>query len=531
MKEIKLDLTLENYATASEFLEQELKNNNISQEIIFETLLVFEALYNRIIDQGCSKNSVIEISKKNRMGDLSITIGFEGKMFIPQDTMTSDATPEDKIMRAYEDKLSYTYHSSYNIIELTVKRGQRKALIYCLIGFVSAIVVYTILNLILDAATQESLLTQIVAPIEQLYSKAMLMVGAPMTFFSLIKNLMDTYIVAERSSIARKLQSKTIVTSIIAIVLGVLAFASFALIFKNVSKYFNYELVIGQQSFAQIIDSIVPADIFEPFSVISPFPIIVLAILTSYSLCSVGKHFKGIKKATDACYTFFSKMLNIVMYALPVFCFVSFLYILLDEGWFSLIRVASFIIMAVAGIILILIFYLVRLIIGKVDIKHFAKKLWPVIRENFRINSAIDAASYNTRYCVKNYGFDRKRLEESLPILAQTNLDGNCVFLMLAGCSVMFFGGGDVTIFKFFGMGIIIFFLSLGAPNQPGSILIGMLIILSYVTTTDMVCIAIYLEVLLGSMQNIVNVLGDLVTVAIEEARYKSQKQVVNKIS
>ncbi len=531
MKEIQLNLTLENYAVASNFLEKELINNGISKEIIFETLLVFEALYNRIIEQGCSKNSVIEISKKNRLGDLSITIGFEGKMFIPQDTTEAEITPEDKIMRAYEDKLSYTYHSSYNIIELTVKRGQSKTLLYCLLGFVVAIIVYSILNAVLDAASKESLLTQVVAPIEQLYTKAMLMVGAPMTFFSLIKNLMDTYIVAERSSIARKLQSKTIITSIIAIILGVLAFTTFAIVFKNASSYFNFELAIGQQTFAQILDSIVPADIFEPFSVISPFPIIVLAILTAYSLCSVGKHFKGIKNATDACYTFFSKMLNIVMYALPVFCFVSFLYILLDEGWLSLIRVVAFIFMAIVGIIFIFIFYFIRLKIGKVDVKKFISKLWPVARENFKINSAIDAASYNTRYCVKNYGFDRKRLEESLPILAQTNLDGNCVFLMLAGCSVMFFGGADVTITKFIGMGIIIFFLSLGAPNQPGSILIGMLIILSYLTTTDLVCIAIYLEVLLGSMQNIVNVMGDLVTVAIEEAKYKSQNIVTNKTS
>lgn len=530
MKEIQIDLDFNNYAVASNFLEKELKKNNISQEIIFETLLVFEALYNRIIEQGCSKDSVIEISKKNRLGDLSVTIGFEGKMFIPQETNDGILTPEDKIMKAYEDKLSYTYHSSYNIIELTVKRGHRKALIYCLIGFLAAIVTYSILQFVLSANEMQNLLNNFVIPVEQIFSKAMLMVGAPMTFFSLVKNIMDTYIVSERSSLARKLQQKTIITSIISIFIAVLTITFFVIISPGTKIIFN-GIMIGTQRFADIIGGIVPANIFEPFTVISPFPIIVIAILTSYALCSVGRHFKGIKRASDACYTFFSKMLNIVMYALPFFCFVSFLDILLDGGYYSLLSLVEYIGIVIIGLVFILIYYFIRLLIGKVDIKEFLKKLWPLIKENFRINSAIDAASFNTRYCVKNYKYDRKRLEDSLPILAQTNLDGNCLILMLTGCSVMLLGGVDITLSKLIGLGIIVLFLSLGAPNQPGSILIGMLIILSYLTTNDLVCMAIYLEVLFGSVQNIINVLGDIVTVAIQETKFRAQENFAHKNS
>lgn len=530
MKEIQVNLNLENYAIASSFLEKELKNNGISQEIVFETLLVFEALYNRIIEQGCSKNSTIEISKKNRLGDLRITIGFEGKMFIPQETVDGELSPEDKIMKAYEDKLSYTYHSSYNIIDLTVKRGQRKALIYCLIGFLAAIALYSILRFVLSAHEMQNLLDNVVIPVEQIFSKAMLMVGAPMTFFSLVKNIMDTYIVAERSSLARKLQQKTIITSIISIFIAVATVALFVIISPGTRIIYN-GIVVGTQRLADIIGEIVPANIFEPFTVISPFPIIVIAILTSYALCSVGRHFKGIKRATDACYTFFSKMLNIVMYALPFFCFVSFLDILLEDGYSSLLNLVEYICVVIIGLILILVYYFIRLIVGKVNIKEFLKKLWPLIKENFRINSAIDAASYNTRYCVKNYRYDRKHLEDSLPILAQTNLDGNCLILMIMGCSVMLLGGMEITLSKFIGLGIIVLFLSLGAPNQPGSILIGMLIILSYLTTNDLVSMAIYMEVLFGSVQNIINVLGDIVTVAIQETRFMEQENFAHKNS
>ena len=66
---------------------------------------------------------------------------------------------------------------------------------------------------------------------------------------------------------------------------------------------------------------------------------------------------------------------------------------------------------------------------------------------------------------------------------------------------------------------VLIFFLSFGAPNQPGSILIGTLIIITYLKAEDMASFAIYMEVFFGTFQNIINVIGDIVTIAIEEQK------------
>ena len=65
--------------------------------------------------------------------------------------------------------------------------------------------------------------------------------------------------------------------------------------------------------------------------------------------------------------------------------------------------------------------------------------------------------------------------------------------------------------------------LSLGAPNQPGSILIGTLIVTMYLNSYDMLCAAICSEAFLGSAQNIVNVIGDIVAAAIEDETTKSK--------
>lgn len=66
----------------------------------------------------------------------------------------------------------------------------------------------------------------------------------------------------------------------------------------------------------------------------------------------------------------------------------------------------------------------------------------------------------------------------------------------------------------------LVLFLELGAPNQPGGILVGALIIITYLNLPDMLRMAIYLEVLLGSTQNLINVISNIVTMVEDEGVY-----------
>ena len=63
----------------------------------------------------------------------------------------------------------------------------------------------------------------------------------------------------------------------------------------------------------------------------------------------------------------------------------------------------------------------------------------------------------------------------------------------------------------------MVVFRARGAPNQPGSILIGTLIIALFLKADVLIPTAVYLEVFFGAIQNLINATGDVVTVAIEE--------------
>ena len=161
---------------------------------------------------------------------------------------------------------------------------------------------------------------------------------------------------------------------------------------------------------------------------------------------------------------------------------------------------------------------------GGVRIGAFVRGLPPMVWENFKINSAIDAVPFNIRYCVRKFGYSRQRLSENLPILAQTNQDGNCYLITLISMIFVFLLGVEVSWMHIVAIAVLVLFLSVGAPNQPGSMLIGILIITFFLKADQLISIAIYAEVFFGSLQNIINVIGDIVTVAIEERKHELRR-------
>ena len=119
----------------------------------------------------------------------------------------------------------------------------------------------------------------------------------------------------------------------------------------------------------------------------------------------------------------------------------------------------------------------------------------------------------------------REMLERNLPVLAETNLDGNCFLIMIFTFAFVYSAGIELSWLSLFGLAALILFLSLGAPNQPGSILIGTLIVIMYLHASELLCVAIYLEAFLGSAQNLINVIGDIVMVAIEDSKGKARAE------
>jgi Na+/H+-dicarboxylate symporter len=212
-----------------------------------------------------------------------------------------------------------------------------------------------------------------------------------------------------------------------------------------------------------------------------------------------------------------------VITALPVFILLAILDILLSEGFDALLYLMELVLLVGASLVFLILYYGFRLKKCGIPILTFLNKTGPLLRENYIIASALDAVPYNIRYCSREFHLDWKKLEVSIPVLAQINLDGNCFFLTFISLMLMLFSNTDIHWVSIASIAVLVFFLSLGAPNQPGSTLIGITIILAYMKAPNLIHLAILCEAAFGGIMNLTNIVGDVIT-AIEVDRAEKGK-------
>ena len=520
---IKIDADAKCFPEAKVFVEEALGKRRVNASIAFETMQLFEALFNKIVSQASGEDAEIEISCIKSLGSTDIKIMFPGKRFMASEGDVS-VDPDAKTIETFSDKMSNSYRAGYNVIRISVGKSSWSFILPSVIAIIAALIVSIIFAFAVDDAGQEYVVNEWVMPLQKLFTNAVLMIGAPMTLFSLLKNVTDSFIVAERHSSSRKLFITSVMSSLVAVILALIMGFTFAQsILEIVGETDGLNISLEGWSLASAVDQIIPSNILEPFQTISPVPMIVVAILIASALCVMSQSFEIMKRAIDACYDLFSSILGIVMALFPLACFLLFLEVLMSgDGLIRFVILLLEALIVFACTVPLLAVYAVRLKIHGVRVLEFTRKLWPLVKENFVMGSVIDAVPYNTRYCTKVFGFSRERLEKELPVLAQTSLDGNSFILMLLAMIFIFLANSPVSWFNIAVIALIVLFLSFGAPNQPGSILIGMLIILTYLNFNSAVSMALCFELFCGGLQNILNVISSIVTVAERESKEKA---------
>ena len=517
-KVIRINANDESLPKALAFVEEAFRRRRVSAKIASEMKLLFEAVCREIVAQLADETAELEICSVSKIGCADIEITFPGSRFsLPSENAAS--SPGASIIEEHLDKISCSFHHGDNVVQIAVSQSIWSFILPNLVAVIAAVIVATVLEFTIDDAGRQLLATDWVAPLKKLFTNAMLMIGAPMTLFSLLKNVTDAFIVAGRHSSSRTLFMTAMSSSVVAVVLAAVmgfVFAQWILSTAGVTE--SFDIGFANWSLASAVDQIIPSSIVEPFETISPIPMIVVALLVAGSLSSIGQSFSLVKRAVDACYDLFSGILGILMIAFPVACFLLFLEVLLaTDGVVQFLDILGIVAIVFVCTVPLLAFYALVLKVHGIPVMKFARTLWPLLKENFSIGSVIDAVPFNTRYCERHFGVPRKRLGKELPMLAQVCLDGNCFILMLLAAIYIFVANCEVSWINIVVIGLIVMFLSFGAPNQPGSILIGMLVILTYLNSDTAVSLALCFELFCGPLQNILNVISSVVTVVVRQ--------------
>ena len=88
----ELTTELNNFRDIRRFIVDTMNNNGATKRDVVETLLIFEALYNDMLERGISKDKSIRVWGTRSFGDLTVSLGFEDEMFVPLEQGDRDHT-------------------------------------------------------------------------------------------------------------------------------------------------------------------------------------------------------------------------------------------------------------------------------------------------------------------------------------------------------------------------------------------------------------------------------------------------------
>lgn len=497
--------------------------SNLSAEVVDETVSVFEEIYLRLIDGNCAEGG-LTVSARRSLHTVFLELDFEGDRFLIDYEAGTQEDPGLALLQEYREKIGLTYRRGINTVSIIVKRNSNFISTASLIGLVAAVPAYALLKLFNGPEELTALNEGVVFPTLMLFFRAMMMVSAPVTFFSFISNVTGCVTLRDRRVNLRGLIGKILVSSLGAMAVAYLVHSVFYPLFSGKPGYSVIGSEILRETFEDTLLNLVPSDIFNAFTIMSPFPLILLAILNVVAICSMDRYFDSVYNIVRAITDLFCKLLSVIIFFLPVASFLSILCILLANGYRTLRFIAYYVVTVSIGSVLIILLYMLILRHGGLNAPEFMKKSRASVREILNINSTIDSVPYLTRYLSRNMKLNRSLLRQELPILSQLNLDGNCFVLMLVSLSCLSFAGHSLSIFQVLILTLIILVLSAGAPNQPGSMITGLLIVFYYVDMPiDNFPALVYMEVLFSGIILILNTLGDMVIVATGQSESEAE--------
>lgn len=518
---IEVKARISEFDTVRRHVEEKLAKAGVSDGLIDENILVLEEVFVRVVDSINDEDRNISITTYKRLSDVLIYIEYDGARF------TLDFHGDDEsenfgaaIINKFEDKISWQYRRKHNLITIQVENVSDRIFTRCILSVLLAVLVFLALNALLDTAHQQMLLIDYINTIESLFGNAMLMISAPLTYLSLVSNLTDIRLYSTYKKGMFGLLTKVIGTSAITLLLsGVYYFLTTSMMSLNIIQ--GYEInqagATGSEGVTMDIVNMVPKDFLSPFTDISPLPLLIIAVISATALTTMNKNFETMKAINDAFYSFFCRVLSIIMAFLPIAVFLATLDLLLTTGLRGFMYQLIFILVSYAGIAVMMIYYMLRLVNHGIAPFAFVKEVFPAMKENFIINSTMNSIPYNERFLSKTFKIRIGLLDDEMPVFSKINLEGNCFILFFSGLVIQNVVGERMSVPQFLIMALLVLILSLGAPNHAGSIMIGLIIIFSYIGVSGaLISVPIFCEAILGKSVTLINTFGNYVTIAID---------------
>lgn len=526
-------------------VEEHLTKWHTEQKTRAKTLLAAEESLTRLVGHS-DKKARVRLEMHRILGDIRILLSVKGEPFPFLDETPGLLSPEEAddadaenairnaILRSYARDVRYKHTNGKNRVSILTARSPMSFLYQTLGAFAAAILFGIVMKNLVSEAANAWIVSNVLSQVQTVFMNALKMVVAPVVFLSIVGSIAQFSDLRDVGRIGGKVLLIYVITSVIAVGVGIGAFALFRPGDPSLRAMLpdRLQAEIAPVDHVSLLETLVgamPGNFLKAFVENNMLQLILLAVITGVAMNAVGEKGDPARKLFGSLNEIFMHITGMFVKLVPLIVFCSMLSTILSTGPEALSRVLSIMGTLLAGYFCMGIVYcLLIAVLGRLNPFVLLKKYMGTMLQVFSLSSSNASISLNMDVCGKKLGISKRLYSLSIPLGATLNMDGLCINLAIVGLSLANVFGvipGGATLVQ---MAVTIIIISMGMPGIPGTALIGLAMILPQLhVPVEAIGLIMGIYALADMFETVNNCLGDVSATLIVA---KSEKLIDEKV-
>lgn len=445
---------------------------------VTNALLLLEEIAVRFHEQA---DAAVSCRVKKSLGDVSLVLSSYGEAFNPFSELEWNGNSEDvyrdMIFYAHRQELSYSRWNGRNIVTVRVHSAGSRAMFYTFCAMALGILCGFGMKW-LPSGAAAFLADGVFSTVQTLFMNALMMLIAPVVFFSMVTSLSSLSGSGSFGRIGGKVVATYLFTTVMAIAV---AFGFSFLLFSGDVPALPESIAAVPESLQTTVDmsvsslliSIIPRNVVTPIADGALIQVLFIAVFAGLALGALGEKVALLRSLCGEANELFLKMMGMVVTFMPLMAFVSFaLLVYTTSASVLLILLSDIIGVTLSCAAMFVVYGLLVAIVGRKNPLPYFKKAAGYFLTPFAISSSSACIPLTMDFCKKKLGVPDKVSSFSIPLGATINMDGTSIGIVVAVVMLARMCGIQLDATMIARIAVMTIFLSVGAPGVPGCTLI-----------------------------------------------------------
>ena len=514
-------ITAPEYGKVVDWLEEILAGMKVTRREIFVAELLLEENFYRLAEaSGDASSFSARLDVRKRFGDVDLRLSAHGEPFNPLEEM-NEATEDTAelyslaILKAHRDKISHSWKKGENVISMRIHRSDSKTAVHTLIALVLGVVIGVAMKAGLGAETIRWVGDNLFLPVETIFMNALLMVAAPLIFFSVTAGITGMSDTADIGRMGGKLLMISLAK--LAIMLGLAVFLGIRM--GAMPELLAMDTVNASSggatvSVRDVIMSIVPKNIIAPFEGNNLLQVLFLALFFGMLLAKAAERAAWVRDFVSFCNRFFTDAMGTILPLMPVVVAVSMAKLMMNTELTVLLLYGRIIGGAFVELLLVLTVCAVFVtVVGRLSPAPFLRKFLTFSILPFSLRSSNGCLPDTLNFCSKKLGMEKKVAMFSVPVGIQFNMMGSGSYVVMLAILLRLTVGLTVDAEFLLSFFFAVLLLAFTFPSVPGATILVMASVFGMAgVPASAVTLFIGIDPLIDGFRTVANVAGNTVS-------------------